>query len=276
MSFGKSANTMQKINESNITIVVGDLGSGVNFVKNILLLSDNTDWPLPSKVNRVDYFFKEIYPDKLKINLTTWTKQEYKLRKFDSRYGVSITDSYADISTEKVANISNKTKIIFFTHWPKVAEKLKTQYPDIKLVSVSAHTDFELIWQIKTYIDKIGIEKLQNFSFDSDAGTKKEQYILEHGLDEYYKFNVLNMFDILKDRAPKYQIGYNIPIAKLLSESLDSVVSDLREYTGVNIDYGQAKTVHNRWKSLHNPVEEVYNYTWFDQLFKSKKYAATE
>ena len=56
---------MQKINDNNIIVVVGDLGSGVNFIKNLLLLDDSTDWPLVKTNSRLDYFLNEIYPNTL-------------------------------------------------------------------------------------------------------------------------------------------------------------------------------------------------------------------
>lgn len=268
LNSSKRVTNMTTLNQDNIILVVGDLGSGVNFIKNVLLLGNNTDWPAAKGIDRMQYFFNEIYPLELKDHLTHWGKHEYKLRNFKSKYGVDTCDTYNDINTPQVIDASNTSKIIFFTHWVDIANKLKTLYPAIKIVSVSAHTEFEVLWQIKTYIDKFGIDRLHNFSFELNIADEKEQFISNYGLEEYYKFNVLNMFEILKQRAPEYNIGYNIPIASLLEESISSITAKLVEHTGSLIDIDRANMLHTRWKNLHHPVDWVYNCTWFEKILK--------
>jgi hypothetical protein len=257
---------MQTINDNNIIVVVGDLGSGVNFIKNLLLLDDLTDWPLVKIDSRLDYFLNEIYPNTLKNNLSTWLRHEYKLRQFDSRYKVDIANQYADINTKQVQEISQNRKIIFLTHWPDTAIRLKSLYPNIKIVSVYSNTYNEVLWQVKTYIDKVGIENLQNFSFPENIDKEKEKYINQTGKDAYYKFNVYNMINILKERSLKYKLGYSITINELLDDSIDNLVDGLNKYLNLNISYIDSGTLHNQWKNLHYSKTDVQNFKWFEEI----------
>ena len=258
---------MQEINQENIIIVIGDLGAGTNLVKNILLLNEEVDWPNVPTDNRLNFLKETAYPLHLKDNLTTWTSFEYKFRNFKGCYGVDVSDNYADLNTQLVAEKSQNNKIIFVCHWPEYAVRLKNIYPSIKLVSLYPETNFELLWQIKTYIDKVSIEKLQNFSFGENIESQKAQYINTFGEDEYYKFNVLNMIEILNKRKDLYKNidGYAIQINSLLAE--DAWIDDIGKFLNIKINKSNSLDLLNRWRSLHRPIEEIYNFKWFEKYY---------
>ena len=260
------------MNEKNIIIIIGDLGAGSNLLKNILLLSDEVDFP-NSKKDKLQDIIQTVYPAALKENLNNWLYYEYKLRNWVQWYGVDITNEYADIKTEKVLARSKNKKIVFLTHWPEIAHKLKQQYLGIKLVSLYPTTDFELLWQIKSYIDKKSIDTLQNFSFN-DPDNQKQQYIETHTLNNYYKFNVLNMFEIMKSRSHEYRdIGeFRLDILKLIDID-SSWIDALSDYLGITINLDKATELLEHWKQLHNRDSEVFDYVWFEDIYKSKQYA---
>jgi hypothetical protein len=243
---------MKQINQQHIVIVVGDLGSGVNMVKNVLLLSPQVDFPKISK-SRVEYIKNLVYPAQLKNNLKKWTKFEYKLRNWKTRYQVDIADFYADINTVNVITASQHSYVVFITHWPDIAMQLKTKYPNIQLVSLYAATDEELHWQINTYIEKVGIENLQNFSFLNDIDKQKIKYIDQHGINEYYKFNVINMFDVMKGRLPSYNLlpAHQISIGELHTFKW---LDQLHDFLNIELDLDQARSLVKTWQDFHQPI----------------------
>jgi len=243
-----------KLVEENIIIVVGGLGAGANFVKNTLLLSPAVDFP-GVVGTRLEYICSLVYPLMLKDNLNKWISQEYRLRRWLQHYGTDIADSYRDINTPQVIATSQHSKIVFLSHWPDTALKLKGLYPGIKLVSLYPENDTELRWQINAYIDKLGIERLQNFTFLNDIEQQKNNYINEHGADSYYKLNVLNMFEILKDQINDYKNlpGYNLSIGRL---QRDDWAAELSKWLNVDIDLYQATSLFKTWHGLQTHATE--------------------
>lgn len=250
-----------ELNQSNIILTVGDLGAGTNLVKNVLLLSNDIDFPVSVK-NRYQYILDTVYPDKIKNNMSTWISYEYRLRNWKEWYGVDIADNFADISNNITIERSQKSKLVFLTHTPKIATTLKQKYPSINIVYLYPESDFALKWQIKTYIDKLGIENLFNFSFSDDFENKKTQYIQKHGLDNYYAFNVLNMYEILKNRVDDYRAleGTGIEIGTLADGDW---VKNLSEKLNINLDVDLAIKLVNHWHSLHRPIFEIIDYPYF-------------
>ena len=267
---------MPKINEKNIIIALGDFGSGVNLLKNILLFGNNVDFPI-SIDNKLKYFLDKIYPNNLQNNLENWLSYEFKLRDpLVLKYGVDISNNYTNINTDQVIKISQNLKIIFLCHWPDIADQLKIQYPNIKIVSLYPKTQDELLWQTKTYIDKIGIKKLQNFTFFNNIENEKQKFIENNGEEEYYKLNVLNMFEILDKRSESYQQDdyISIPIGDLLKDTIDETVVLIENQFDVDIDLKSANIIHQRWKELHKPLNEIHDYLWFEKVYNSPKYNA--
>jgi hypothetical protein len=256
---------MQDLKQENIVIVIGDLGAGANLVKNILLLNEEFDWPNIQTTNRLDFIKKTVYPLQLIDNLDKWIDFEYRFRKFKSYYDVDISDNFNDINTSAVIGKSQNKKIVFLCHWPEYASRLKNTYPNIKLISLYPATNFELLWQIKTYIDKISINKLQNFSFFENPETQKLQYIKTFGEDEYYKFNVLNMIEILDRRKNSYKNinGYAIDIHSLLTN--DRWIEGIEEFLNIKLNKKDSIDLLNHWRQLHRPIQEIDNFKWFEK-----------
>ena len=246
---------IQCLNEKNITVVVGDLGAGANLVKNVLLLSPEVDFPYCVE-SRLDYIKNLVYPGYLKNNLNQWIKHEYKLRRWKEHYDVDIADQYADIGTTKVIQTSQSSKIIFITHRVDIATALKQKYPGIRLVSLYPKNDQELKWQITAYISKIGIENLHNFTFSDNIVQQKNDYINEFGLESYYQCNVLNMFEIMKERASDFEklSAHLIAIGQLQTSDW---ISELLDFLNLKLDIDQAIELVTTWKNLHPPYDQI-------------------
>ena len=240
---------MNKLEQQNIIIVVGDLGAGANLIKNTLFLSPDVDFPMPVD-ERLNYIKNNIYPSLLKNNLSEWITYEYKLRTWQQWYNVDVSDYFSDISTAKVIVKSQNYKIVFITHWPDIANKLKTKYPGIKLVITSSNNKEQLQWQVDTYISKIGIDNLQNFSFPTDIEKNKQQYIDQHGIDAYHKFNILNMTEILERRIIEYKNlpGHHISVGDLGSGNW---IVALQNYLNITLNIESCQDLIETWKKLH-------------------------
>ena len=247
--------------EKNIIILVGDLGSGVNHLKNIMLLSQQINWPTIMPVeSRLEYLMQNIYPDE---KIKNWMKFESCLRTWRKHYGVDIADNYADINTPRVREISQTQSIVFISHWPKIAKQLKIKYPGIRCIGLYPANRVDFSWQVKAYISKIGIENLQNFSFLDDIELNKQKHIDQHGIEDYYKTNVLNMFEIMQERAIEYRnIGEcSVSIEDLISKNIDNVVSSISTFTGYAIDPASAQILHNRWLD----IQPAQNCPWLEE-----------
>jgi hypothetical protein len=252
---------MNKLNDGNVILTVGDLGAGTNLVKNVILLSKDVDFPI-STVDRYQYILDTVYPSNIKNNMSTWTHYEFKLRRWKKWYGVDIADNFHDISNSLTIQRSLQSKIVFLTHTPETASRLRETYSKINVVYLYPESDFALRWQIKTYIDKLGVENLFNFSFNSDCESRKKDYIQQHGLENYYSFNVLNMYEILKSRVEDYKAldGIGIEIGTIANGDW---VKMLSEKLNIELDVDLAIKLINHWHSLHYSNCEIANYPYF-------------
>jgi hypothetical protein len=176
---------------------------------------------------------------------------EYKLRFWKQHYDVDIVDEYADIATPSLISVTQNSAVVFLSHWPDIALKLKTLYSNIKIISLFPNNDDELRWQIETYITKVGIDRLQNFTFLTDIEQQKNNYIKSYGINSYYELNVQNMFEIMKSRAKDYcnLPGYNLSIGNL---QCNNWVEELASWANIKIDLKHSTKLFDVWHSLHN------------------------
>ena len=245
------------INQQNVIIVLGDLGAGSNFVKNVLLLSPDLDFPWNTTKSRLDFIISTVYPQSLKITPSRWISHEYKLRSWDYYYKVDISDIYSDINTQQVCEISQTRKIVFLCHDPAIVEKLKTKYPDISVVSLHADTKAGVAWQLSQYLSKIGIDRMHNFSFEQNAEQQKQDYIQQYGLEEYQKFNALNAFEIMYNRKNNYRHNDYITIC-IEHLQTNSWIQDVVNQLGININLSQAYDLAKIWRDLNPPYKQYW------------------
>jgi hypothetical protein len=241
---------MSQIKEENIIVVLGDLGAGINFVKNVLLLSPEADFPFKLDGTKLDFLKSTAYPSILSEQPNQWIKNEYKLRYWKRVYGTDIADFFDDLNTPKVAEVTQTKKIVFICHWPEIANTLKTMYPGIKIVALHAKDADEVTWQVSMYIEKLGIDCMHNFSFSGDVEQQRRDYITEHGETAYQKFNALNMYEIMLERKDTY---YNpaYHIVNIGQLQTDAWIPELTEKLGLEVDLAQAQDLAAKWRSMN-------------------------
>lgn len=251
---------MTDLVQKNIIIVLGDLGAGTNFVKNILLLSPQVDFPWNADCSRLEFIQQSVYPNVLKTTTDSWVNFEYKLRSWQQFYGADIADNYQDINTEQVRQISQHSKIVFMCHWPDIVIKLKTKYPDIKIVSLWAEDRQDIEWQVSQYISKVGPARLQNFSFESNVAEQKQNYIQNFGQENYIQFNALNMLEILEHRKNDYYSADYITI-KISQLQSTQWIKPVVDRLGLSVDLTQAGKLSDTWRNLNPPHIEYWKVT---------------
>lgn len=241
-------------NQQNVIVVLGDLGAGANFVKNMLLLSPDVDFPHSP---RLEFIKAAAYPNSLKNDSTHWITHEYKLRKWQFWYGVDIADNYSDINTPQVQQVTQTRKIVFLCHDPAIVRQIKKQYPKIVVVSLHAATENGVAWQLSQFISKLGIDRMHNFSFESNVDSQKQAYIQQHGLEQYQKFNALNAFEIMRDRKDNFNHADYITI-RIEDLQTDTWIPNLIGKLGISIDLSDAFDLAKTWRKLNPPFKQYW------------------
>lgn len=238
-------------------VVVADLGAAGNLVRNLLLLSSQTDWPLLS--NRFDTILNQYRPT---VKLENWLPVEYQLRFWDKYYGLDLSDNI-DIEQFNARKTKN-TPVVYLNHsaFYQLAE-YQQLVPDVNTLYISPVTDFGLSWQVRSYCEKKTVKKLHNFTFDNNA----EQHIFDFcntfGEESYYRLNVTNFKNILKERQREFGVP-DITLEQLLFDPAEQIVSILLSKLNININVKQADRIIAAWRSLHWPIEDTTNWKYYD------------
>ena len=114
---------------------------------------------------------------------------------------------------------------------------------------------------IAVYVCFSVVHVYANVPVQTTAPVKKD-YIQQHGLENYYSFNVLNMYEILKSRVEDYKAldGIGIEIGTIANGDW---VKMLSEKLNIELDVDLAIKLINHWHSLHYSNCEIANYPYF-------------
>jgi hypothetical protein len=238
-------------------VVVADLGAAGNLVRNLLLLSEQTDWPLST--NRFVAIANQYKPNN---NLSQWLTTEYQLRFWNKHYGVDISNDI-NLSTFVKRNLASNP-VVYLNH---SAFYQHTEYQQLKefanIVYVAPTTEFGLKWQIRSYCEKKTVELLHNFTFDSDINNQRTQYCHEHGVDAYHRLNIKNFTEIVKQR--QQDLGKpDVPLELLLFGNIEQVVDILFTRLNIVVDLALAKQILTKWQECHWPLAETDNWKYYD------------
>jgi hypothetical protein len=238
-------------------VIVADLGAAGNLVKNILLLSEEIHWPMPA--DRYDTIIAQ-YPTTLKFS--DWLETEYQLRFWNKYYGVDISD---DINIDKFNQRHRCDKSVVYLNHSAFYQKneLNSIEKDIEILYVAPVTEFGLLWQIRSYCEKKTVEKLHNFTFDSDIVRQKQIYCNEYGEESYYRLNVQNFKSIVNQRQQEFGKP-DITLEQLLLNFTEDTVLTLSKRFNITIDINKAKTVIQLWRNLHWPLNQTKNWKYYD------------
>jgi len=238
-------------------LIVADLGAAGNLVRNLLLLSDQTDWPLAN--DRFATVMKQYQPT---LQLKNWLPVENQLRFWQRYYHVDISD---DIDIEKFNQRSKKDRpVVYLNHSAFYQESQYQQLTtQVKTLYVAPKTEFGLSWQIRSYCEKKTVEKLHNFTFEKDIEQQKLDYCTVHGADAYYKLNIQNFKDIVGKRQKEFG-NPDLSLEDLLFKSADDIVFVLANKLEIAINVEQAQQIIQSWRSLHWPSEQTMSWDYYD------------
>lgn len=254
---------------NNIILAVGDSGSAVNFIRNLITLSDRVHWP-HNELPRLDCIINCAYPDSLRNNLNNWMQCEYKLRNWEKAYDIDVShEPNKSILTDKVHESLTQGHVAFMVHWIRYAEHIVKEI-NTKVITISPATEFGLRWQIRSFVEKCGIDNVPNYTFTDNVEEQRCTMINLQGIDYYRRLNVLNMYEIIKNRIVDYQDfgntnGICVYLEELFSEqSFKLVVEKINNYFDIDIDIDTAMIVYKAWWQLHWPVEHTKDFIWLN------------
>lgn len=253
---------------NNIILAVGDSGSAVNFIRNLITLSDKVHWP-HEHLPRLDFIINTVYTNELKNNLSGWMGREYKLRNWDEVYGIDVShEPTTSILTPKVQECLKTQHVAFMVHWVHYARKILNDTASPTVV-IRPRSEFGLVWQIRAFVEKCGIDHVPNYTFTgSDIDKQKNCYIKQHGLDAYRKENVLNMQEIIQGRINEYSLlgeshGITLDLEDLFTvDTFINMVKELNSYLSIDIDLDQALQLRTAWWDLHWPLDCTTDFHW--------------
>lgn len=256
---------------NNIILTVGDSGSTVNFIRNLITLDDSVHWP-HVELPKLEYISKTAYPKTLKNNLHGWMGKEYQLRNWERVYGIDVsndsTDEYKTVITEQVKSWLKTHHVTFMVHWLNVARSILHETPDARVITISPDTTLGFQWQIRAFIEKCGIDHVPNYTFKNDIEHEKQQFIKDNGIDVYRKTNAENMYHIIQSRIGQYKFfgqsfGLALNLEELFTESaFKKLVEKINNHCGININIVDAIQLRESWWRLHWPLEETGDYKW--------------
>lgn len=255
---------------NNIILAVGDSGSAVNFIRNLITLSDKVHWP-HDYLPRLDFIINTVYPSELKTNLAGWMGREYKLRNWNDVYDIDVShEPTTSIITPKVQECLKTQHVAFIVHWVHYARKILNEI-NAPTVVIRPRSDFGLLWQVRAFVEKCGIDFVPNYTFaGSDVDKQKSYYIEKHGLDAYRKENTLNMTEIIQSRVSEYSLlgkhhGISLDLEDLFTaDTFIKLIEQLNNYLSINIELDQALQLRNAWWNLHWPLECTADFPWLN------------
>ena len=245
-------------------LVAGDIGAAANLVRNIMLLSEDVDWPL--KTPRLETVLNQ-YPELLSTDKLKWIFIEVKFRFFKAIYG---TDPSHDLNWEEYKNniVVKDQPAVFINHsfvWE--FDNFLTFTQHLPSVIVMPTTDLGLEWQIRAYCEKKGVDIMHNFTFPDRIEEQKAKYIAQHGQEAWHQENITNMKSIIRERRDHIINTVDptmiLPLEWLISGLDDrKVVDQLRKHFEIDIDFAQASQVLNTWRSRHWDLADTYNWKY--------------
>jgi hypothetical protein len=244
-------------------LVAGDIGAAANLVRNVMLLSEDVDWPLVQP--RLETILNQ-YPTTLALDKSEWIFIEVQLRFFFAYYKIDLSHELDWNNYEKNV-VTTDNPVVFINHsfvWE--LDNFFTFAKHMPSIIVMPTTDLGLEWQVRAYCEKKGVEIMHNFTFPDRIEEQKAEYISKHGLEAWYKENIANMKMVIKDRRDHIVKTVDpkmiLPLEWLIGDNNHMTVDRIRERFNISIDLDQASQVLNTWRSLHWPLEQTLDWKY--------------
>ena len=231
-------------------LLVGDLGAGANLVKNICLLDRSLKCPWQDRYE----FFKSVYA---KTTFNSWLTLEYKTRFWNQIYGFDLSD---DLTFHDLSGLERTVFINHSAFWE--FENLRKFEPYCDIVFLTPLSEEGIRWQIRAYVEKKGVEKLHNFSFENPE-VELPQYVETHGQIEYQKFNVMNMYEICKRRRDDMlKEGIRVFDMSAAYRGENKITEFFNTAVNLNIPQEQSTDIFTQWHKLHWNFKDTDKWEW--------------
>lgn len=240
-------------------LVLADLGAAGNLVKNLALLSNQVDWPLQE--NR---FLRILDQYQSTTTLSNWLAIEYNLRFWKKYYQLDLSDTLDWAEYNKMC-ADTKLPIVFLNHSGFYQLKEFTQFKkNLQVIYICPETEHGLEWQIRSYCEKKGFDKLHDFTFESDKENQIKQHIKKYGKESYFHCNIQNMKFIINARQQKMKevIKNFIPLEYLVDGSKDELYNVFCDRTKLYINRSHFVEVVQLWRKLHWSWEDTYEWKY--------------
>jgi hypothetical protein len=238
-------------------LIVADLGAAGNLIKNLCLLSNDSDWPLPeSRYNRI---LKQYSSN---TSFDNWLSIEYTLRFWQLYYTIDLSDH---LDYTKYVSSCKKTDlpIVFLNHsaFHQIDEFLKFQ-KKLHVIYICPTTDQGFEWQVRNYCEKKSVNKLHNFTFCGDIENQKNNCIKKYGIEFYHQLNIDNMRHILKQRQIDFCKYLDpIPLESFLT-NVEDACKQLQSKINLIINYDEFCNVLTSWQKLHWNYDDTYKWKY--------------
>ena len=239
------------MNSKNL-ILLGDLGVGMNLVKNIFFLDNKYLCPFNHK------FVNSIYDTK---NFDDWLKNEHKTRRWGEHDISDVVPVDLQLPTEPATIYINHS--VFHT-----IEDLNTiQKQNVDIILLVPDSDLAFDWQVRAYTEKLGLERMHNFTFFTDIKESKQNYIAVHGEHAYNKLNMNNMYILMKERKNKLESLCRerdisiLHVDSLFEGNFRKFFEDSKQY--VSVDYAKAEKIHYAWHCCHWPYSKTRDWEYY-------------
>lgn len=250
------------LNEKNIIVCLGQSGSCINLIRNLILLDSTVHWPIDVGItDKINYLKSNVYNVS---DINHWLKHEIKIRNtyFD-------LTKLEQLESEEILNLAKTSKICLLSHSYKLVFEAVKKYPEIKIISSYADSLHSLKWQLRSSIEKLGgLEKLYNY-IDIDKNAFLDKYTIE----EYYQKNVTTMYnEFIKQTKYIESIGRcKIPLSSILNCEVNKIVSSLNNFCDLNLTFDQVHEIMDCWQKLHWDLDDTDNYYVFKKYLNLNK-----
>lgn len=247
-------------------LIIAAGGAAGNLVRNILLSSNDVDWPLLTDRHTT---IMNQYPIILKENnLFGWWGIEHNLRFYNQYYGIDLNFS-TDYARYILSDINKNKPIVFLNHsfaWGDNSDQLQLFSTNLKLLHVAPITKQGLEWQIRALHLKCleRPESMIDYSFVDNKDFQVKEFISKYGRLEYFKMNIINMREVTNRQQKTFlEVNRDIPLLPLewlITADPTMITNKLVDIFGITLDINIVSSILTQWRQLHWNYSDTFDW----------------